>query len=243
MPYFCRSLISQALNHGASKSVSGSQILVLGVAYKPDIGDWRETPAEKLIHLLRERRRRRRVPRPVRAGVRRHEIRRRCSPRLRLRRDRDRPTRRSTTPTSCARGERDRRLPQRHQGARGAGQGLEAVTVSVGQSPASATGARTWSGTSTTSPSCVALRRRRRAPARSVRRALPERARDRATSTTCSPTRARRSRDRHAGADALCAREAGAGSRQARVRREAARDARRRDGRARGDRRRARASC
>jgi UDP-N-acetyl-D-glucosamine dehydrogenase len=53
MPYFCRSLISQALNHGANKSVSGSKILILGVAYKPDIGDWRETPAEKLIHLLR----------------------------------------------------------------------------------------------------------------------------------------------------------------------------------------------
>ena len=52
MPYFCRSLISQALNHGANKSVSGSKILIIGVAYKPDIGDWRETPAEKLIHLL-----------------------------------------------------------------------------------------------------------------------------------------------------------------------------------------------
>jgi UDP-N-acetyl-D-glucosamine dehydrogenase len=32
--------------------VSGSKILILGVAYKPDIGDWRESPAEKLIHLL-----------------------------------------------------------------------------------------------------------------------------------------------------------------------------------------------
>jgi UDP-N-acetyl-D-glucosamine dehydrogenase len=53
MPYFCRSMISQALNHGAQKSLSGSRVLVLGVAYKPDIGDWRETPAEKLIHLLR----------------------------------------------------------------------------------------------------------------------------------------------------------------------------------------------
>ncbi len=53
MPYFCRSLISQALNHGANKSVSGSKILIIGVAYKPDIGDWRETPAEKLIQLLR----------------------------------------------------------------------------------------------------------------------------------------------------------------------------------------------
>jgi UDP-N-acetyl-D-glucosamine dehydrogenase len=53
MPYFCRSLISQALNHGARKSVAGARILILGVAYKPDIGDYRETPAEKLIHLLR----------------------------------------------------------------------------------------------------------------------------------------------------------------------------------------------
>jgi UDP-N-acetyl-D-glucosamine dehydrogenase len=53
MPYFCRSLISQALNHGAHKSVAGAKILILGVAYKPDIGDHRETPAEKLIHLLR----------------------------------------------------------------------------------------------------------------------------------------------------------------------------------------------
>ena len=53
MPYFCRSIISQALNHGAQKSVAGAKILILGVAYKPDIGDHRETPAEKLIHLLR----------------------------------------------------------------------------------------------------------------------------------------------------------------------------------------------
>src|SRR5256714_1596385 len=52
MPYFCRSLVSQALNHGANKSLSGSRILVLGVAYKADIGDMRESPAEKLIHLL-----------------------------------------------------------------------------------------------------------------------------------------------------------------------------------------------
>jgi UDP-N-acetyl-D-glucosamine dehydrogenase len=52
MPYFCRSLISQALNHGAQKSLNGSKVLILGVAYKPDIGDSRESPAEKLIHLL-----------------------------------------------------------------------------------------------------------------------------------------------------------------------------------------------
>ncbi len=53
MPYFCRSVISQALNHGLKKSVSGSKILIAGVAYKADIGDVRETPAEKLVQLLR----------------------------------------------------------------------------------------------------------------------------------------------------------------------------------------------
>jgi UDP-N-acetyl-D-glucosamine dehydrogenase len=52
MPYYCRSRVSQALNHGAHKSLAGSRILVLGVAYKADISDWRESPAVKLIELL-----------------------------------------------------------------------------------------------------------------------------------------------------------------------------------------------
>jgi UDP-N-acetyl-D-glucosamine dehydrogenase len=53
MPYYCRSLISQALNHGRQRSLKGSKILVLGVAYKPDISDTRESPALKVIELLR----------------------------------------------------------------------------------------------------------------------------------------------------------------------------------------------
>jgi UDP-N-acetyl-D-glucosamine dehydrogenase len=53
MPYFCRSVISQALNHGAQRSLKGSKILLVGVAYKADIGDVRESPAEKLLLLLR----------------------------------------------------------------------------------------------------------------------------------------------------------------------------------------------
>jgi UDP-N-acetyl-D-glucosamine dehydrogenase len=53
MPYFCRSVISQALNHGAEKSLKGSKILLVGVAYKADIGDVRESPAEKVLELLR----------------------------------------------------------------------------------------------------------------------------------------------------------------------------------------------
>jgi UDP-N-acetyl-D-glucosamine dehydrogenase len=52
MPYFCRSVVSQALNHSSQKSLSGSRILVLGVAYKPDVEDTRESPAVKLISLL-----------------------------------------------------------------------------------------------------------------------------------------------------------------------------------------------
>ena len=52
MPFFCRSLISQALNHGAEKSLKGSRILILGVSYKADIDDVRETPAKKIVELL-----------------------------------------------------------------------------------------------------------------------------------------------------------------------------------------------
>jgi UDP-N-acetyl-D-glucosamine dehydrogenase len=52
MPYYCRSLISQALNHGKQLSLKGSQVLIVGVAYKPGIADMRESPALKLIELL-----------------------------------------------------------------------------------------------------------------------------------------------------------------------------------------------
>jgi UDP-N-acetyl-D-glucosamine dehydrogenase len=53
MPYFCRSVISQALNHGAQKPLKGSKVLMLGVTYKADIDDYRESPAEKILELLR----------------------------------------------------------------------------------------------------------------------------------------------------------------------------------------------
>ena len=52
MPYFCRSLISQALNHGRERSLKGSKVLILGVSYKADVQDTRESPALKLIELL-----------------------------------------------------------------------------------------------------------------------------------------------------------------------------------------------
>ena len=53
MPYYCREKIARALN-GQAKPLRGSKILVVGVAYKPDIDDTRESPALKVIELLRE---------------------------------------------------------------------------------------------------------------------------------------------------------------------------------------------
>ncbi|MDX1412972.1 MAG: nucleotide sugar dehydrogenase [Candidatus Promineifilaceae bacterium] len=51
MPEFVVGKIMNALNQ-QSKAVNGSQILILGVAYKPNIGDVRESPALDVIHLL-----------------------------------------------------------------------------------------------------------------------------------------------------------------------------------------------
>ena len=51
MPYFCREKIGRALNR-QSKPLRGSSVLIIGVAYKPDIDDTRESPALKLIQLL-----------------------------------------------------------------------------------------------------------------------------------------------------------------------------------------------
>ncbi|HEU0194518.1 MAG TPA: nucleotide sugar dehydrogenase [Gaiellales bacterium] len=53
MPYYCAERVAQALNDHA-KAVRGSSILILGVSYKSDVGDLRESPALKLIELLRE---------------------------------------------------------------------------------------------------------------------------------------------------------------------------------------------
>jgi UDP-N-acetyl-D-glucosamine dehydrogenase len=52
MPYYCVERVAKALN-GHRKAVAGSSVLVLGVAYKSNVGDLRESPALKLIELLR----------------------------------------------------------------------------------------------------------------------------------------------------------------------------------------------
>lgn len=54
MPAYVVKLVSNALNE-VKKSVNGSKVLILGVAYKKDIDDMRESPALSIIDLLRSR--------------------------------------------------------------------------------------------------------------------------------------------------------------------------------------------
>lgn len=54
MPYYVVSRIMEALNT-QGKSLNGAAVLVLGVAYKKDVEDIRESPSLKLIRLLQER--------------------------------------------------------------------------------------------------------------------------------------------------------------------------------------------
>jgi UDP-N-acetyl-D-glucosamine dehydrogenase len=53
MPYFCVDRISRALNDQA-KPVKGSRVAIVGVSYKPGVGDLRESPALKILRLLRQ---------------------------------------------------------------------------------------------------------------------------------------------------------------------------------------------
>jgi UDP-N-acetyl-D-glucosamine dehydrogenase len=52
MPYFVIDQLTGALNE-RSKAVKGSKILVLGLAYKRDVDDLRESPSLTIIELLR----------------------------------------------------------------------------------------------------------------------------------------------------------------------------------------------
>jgi UDP-N-acetyl-D-glucosamine dehydrogenase len=54
MPYFVMQRVTEVLNdHG--KSLHGAKILILGIAYKRDVDDDRESPALKIMELLRKR--------------------------------------------------------------------------------------------------------------------------------------------------------------------------------------------
>ncbi len=54
MPHFVAERVQNALNE-AGKAVKGSKVHVLGVAYKRDIDDVRESPALDVMHLLQKR--------------------------------------------------------------------------------------------------------------------------------------------------------------------------------------------
>ena len=51
MPYFVRDKVVRALNE-RGKAIKGAEIFVLGVAYKRDVDDHRESPAVKVMELL-----------------------------------------------------------------------------------------------------------------------------------------------------------------------------------------------
>ncbi|MGI9099364.1 MAG: nucleotide sugar dehydrogenase [Solirubrobacteraceae bacterium] len=51
MPYHCVAKVERLLND-AGKPVRGSKIAILGVAYKPGVGDVRESPGLKIVTLL-----------------------------------------------------------------------------------------------------------------------------------------------------------------------------------------------
>ena len=54
MPYYVIQRVAEALNRD-KKSLNGSTVLVLGVAYKKDVDDPRESPSFKLMELLKEK--------------------------------------------------------------------------------------------------------------------------------------------------------------------------------------------
>lgn len=54
MPHYVVHKVMEALN-ARRKSLNGSKVLVLGLAYKPDIDDVRESPSLELIELLKDR--------------------------------------------------------------------------------------------------------------------------------------------------------------------------------------------
>jgi nucleotide sugar dehydrogenase len=55
MPAYSVGLLEQALAEKTGKSLKGTQIAVLGLSYKADVGDDRESPAYKIISLLKEK--------------------------------------------------------------------------------------------------------------------------------------------------------------------------------------------
>jgi len=54
MPFHVVERLSEALN-SMRKPVNGSRVLVLGLAYKPNVDDERQSPSYRIMELLKER--------------------------------------------------------------------------------------------------------------------------------------------------------------------------------------------
>ena len=54
MPEYVVHRVAEALEH-SKKAVKGSRVLILGLAYKPNVDDERESPSYVLMDLLSER--------------------------------------------------------------------------------------------------------------------------------------------------------------------------------------------
>ena len=236
MPYYCRSRVSQALNHGAGKSLSASRILVLGVAYKADISDMRESPAVKLIELLANAGAEVSYHDPFVPSFTEHGVELASVPLE--------PAAYDAVVIATAHSSIDyawladeaepgRRPAQRDGPCRNRRrEGLEAVTVRVGQAGLGHWGrnlVRNFDELTELAWLCdtdeeLRARFAERHPQARVTGDFDQ---------LLADDSARRDRRRHARADALRAREAGAPRRQARVRREAARHEGPRDGGAR----------
>ena len=135
MPYYCRSVVSQALNHARQRSLNGSRILVLGVAYKPDISDTRESPAVKLISLLKKAGAEVDYHDPHVPSFQENGVAMSSSPlaagRIRLRRRRDEPFRHRLRAPRRGREPRGRPSKRHREQRKALGEGLEAVKVGV----------------------------------------------------------------------------------------------------------------
>ena len=68
MPEWVVDRIARVLNRDKI-ALNGSKILLLGMAYKKNVSDTRESPALDLFILLEKARRGRRLPRPLRREV------------------------------------------------------------------------------------------------------------------------------------------------------------------------------
>ena len=223
MPYWCLGKIVRALNQH-EKALKGSKVLVLGVAYKSDIDDTRESPALKLIELLQGEG----------ADVSYHDP---FVPELREQGLTSAPLDAAAADcvvivTAHSGIDYDELVEQaplvvdlrNATGANGrrTGRSGSSERRCASARPGSATGARTSPGTSASSPTCAGSATSRRTCSRKPRPATRRRGRRRDFEELLADPELDAVVDRDPGRHAFRAGQAGAQRRQARLRREAA---------------------